>query len=133
MHLPSLPLWFSLFCLVLAIPNDYPTPTAPTTPSRLFTVAAFVSPYPSGTPGQISGITMRAQGGSFWLNPSNASVTGSPNTACTPQGGAQRNAGAACRKGNETVLWVDRWSLGWLVRSSFAAMVRVSRIRMETG
>jgi hypothetical protein len=42
---------------------------------RLFTVAAFRSPY---APGQISGTVMRAEGGIFWLDPLNPL----PDTGC---------------------------------------------------
>ena len=95
----------------LSIPTlvlgDYaPTPTSPPKPTRPFTVAAFLSPFPSGTNGSVSGVTMRAQAGSFWLDPLNSK----PNTGC---GGGYGKGG--CPLGNETVLWVDRFGQSWLV------------------
>lgn len=87
---------------------DYtPTPTRTPSPTRPFTVAAFLSPFPSGANGSISGVTMRAQGGSFWLNPLNAI----PSTGCGDSHGKGRN----CPPGNETVLWVDKHGEAWLV------------------
>ena len=82
-----------------------PNPTFPPEPTRrLFTVAAFMSPYPPA-PGHISGTRMRAEGGIFYLDPLNPL----PETGC---GDSNSN----CPPGNETVLWVDHLGQAWLVR-----------------
>jgi len=69
-------------------------------PTRLFTVGAFQSPYPVGK--GLTGLTMSAQGGSFFLNPANAT----PTTEC--------NGVNPCPLGTETVLFVDEYGNSWL-------------------
>jgi hypothetical protein len=86
-----------------------PSPTIPQSdsddktpkPTRLFTVAAFESPYPVGQ--GLTGITMRAQGGGFFLNPENS-------TASTECDGVN-----PCPPGKETVLFIDKHGKAWLV------------------
>jgi hypothetical protein len=104
-----------------AVADVQPTPSTPLPPTRLFTAAAFLSPYPAGTSGTISGVALRAQGGSFYLDPTKSK----PNTGC----GSLGNGGYSkkCPPGNETVLWVDRWSQTWLVSPSFAFWILVSQ------
>lgn len=86
-------------------PKPDPAPTSPPEPTRrLFTVAAFRSPY-APAPGQISGTVMRAEGGIFWLDPQNPL----PDTGC---GDSSKQD---CPPGNETVLWVDHLGQAWLV------------------
>jgi hypothetical protein len=90
-----------------AAPTCRPEPTR-----RLFTAAAFNSPWAPGTPGSISGAVMRAEGGSFWLDSQNPL----PDTSCvhsSKQGG--------CPPGNETVLWVDHNGQAWLVSLALAS------------
>lgn len=87
-----------LFNLTIARPSpviprsdsDDKTPKS----TRLFTVAAFESLYPVGQ--GLTGVTMRAQGGGFFLNTSNAI----PNTEC--------DGVNPCPPGNETVLFIDK-------------------------
>lgn len=74
-------------------------------PTRLFTVAAYESPYPVGQ--GVTGIPLRAQGGAFFLNPS--PTTAPPNTAC--------DGVKPCPPGNATVLFVDGDGRAWLVSS----------------
>jgi len=94
-------------------PKSDPTPTSRPEPSRrLFTVAAFYSPYPPGTPGQISGTEMRAEGGTFWLDPQNPL----PNTEC-----GDSSKQGDCPPGKETVLWVDHNGQAWLVSLALAS------------
>ncbi|KAF8865947.1 hypothetical protein BDZ45DRAFT_668354 [Acephala macrosclerotiorum] len=78
--------------------NKTPTPTYP------FTLAAFFSPYPPGTNGSVSGIRVRASGGSFWVNVLNQK----PATGCVGLRGSK------CPAGNETVVFVDSWGGAWL-------------------
>jgi hypothetical protein len=86
-----------------------PSPTIPQSdsddktpkPARLFTVAAYESPYPVGQ--GLAGITMRARGGSLFLNPENS-------TASTECDGVY-----PCPPGKETVLFVDKHGKAWLV------------------
>jgi hypothetical protein len=93
-------------------PKSDPAPTSPPEPTRrLFTVAAFRSPY-APAPGQISGTVMRAEGGIFWLDPLNPL----PETGC---GDSLREGD--CPPGNETVLWVDHLGQAWLVSCALAS------------
>jgi hypothetical protein len=74
-------------------------------PTRLFTVAAYQSPYPIGK--GLTGLTMSAQGGGFFLNPANAT----PTTEC--------NGVNPCPLGTETVLFVDEYGMAWLVSYAY--------------
>jgi hypothetical protein len=93
--------------------------TSPPEPTRrLFTVAAFRSPY-APAPGQISGTVMRAEGGIFWLDPLNSL----PDTGCEDS-----STQGHCPPGNETVLWVDHLGQAWLVRATFLIPVLYSHL-----
>jgi hypothetical protein len=93
-------------------PKSDPAPTSPPEPTRrLFTVAAFGSPY-APAPGQISGTVMRAEGGTFWLDPLNPL----PDTGC----GDSLKQGD-CPPRNKTVLWVDHLGQAWLVSCALAS------------
>jgi hypothetical protein len=70
-------------------------------PTRLFTVAAYQSPYPIGK--GLTGLTMSAQGGDFFLNPANDT----PTTEC--------DGVNPCPLGTQTVLFVDKYGKAWLV------------------
>jgi hypothetical protein len=98
-------------------------PTSPPEPTRrLFTVAAFMSPY-APAPGQISGTRMRAEGGIFWLDPLNPL----PDTGCGDSDSLKSKRGG-CPPGNESVLWVDRLGQAWLVRVTFLIPVLYSHL-----
>lgn len=120
MHAPLL----LLLSLLLHLTTALPSPTFPRsdsnsqnpTPTRPFTVAAFQSPYPPGTTNSLSGVTLRAQGGSFWLNPSNPS----PSTSSDANGGDGKGGHPP---GNETVLSVDRDGHAFLVRVSLILLL----------
>jgi hypothetical protein len=93
-------------------PKSHPATTSPPEPTRrLFTVAAFRSPY-APAPGQISGTKMRAEGGNFWLDPLNPL----PDTGC-----GDSSKEGDCPPGNETVLWVDHLGQAWLVSCALAS------------
>lgn len=83
--------------------NHSPTPILP------FTLAAFQSPWPPGYNGSgsngVSGVSVRAFGGTLWVNPSDST----PRTEC----GNLRES--KCPPGNETVLWVDVDGHAWMV------------------
>jgi hypothetical protein len=93
-----------------------PNPTSPPEPTRrLFTVAAFMSPY-APAPGHISGTRMRAEGGIFWLDPMNPL----PETGCgDSDSDFSKLKRGDCPPGNETVLWVDQLGQAWLVCVTF--------------
>lgn len=104
--LTALALLLQLTCASpTSINNKTPTPTTP------FTLAAFYSPYPPGSNASgsygVSGIRVRAFGGSFWVNPPNQKLA----TGCGELKGKK------CPPGNETVLFVDSWGQAWLVSS----------------
>jgi hypothetical protein len=121
MHLiPALPLLLLHSSLVSTVYSLSPSPRGSScdvkpTPSLPFTLAAFQSPWPpgsnvSGSSG-VSGIYVRASGGSLWVNKDNQK----PNTGCAGLKGSK------CPPGTETVLWVDVYGRAWMVSfSSFA-------------
>lgn len=80
-----------------------PSPASTPEPTRrLFTAAAFQSPWPP-KPGGLSGSILRVEGGTFWFDPWNSL----PSAGC--------GNSSDCPPGYETVLWVDRYSQAWLV------------------
>ncbi|KAH8594762.1 hypothetical protein B0O99DRAFT_595249 [Bisporella sp. PMI_857] len=86
MHFPN-------FLVILLLPLAL---AAKPTPVRPFIAAAFQSPYPSGSPGSLSGVPVTASGGKFYLNPD----TSGPKVTSS--------------NGTQTVFWVDLYGQAWL-------------------
>jgi hypothetical protein len=106
-----------------------PNPTSPPEPTRrLFTVAAFMSPY-APAPGHISGTRMRAEGGIFWLDPNNPlPETGCGDSDSDSDSSKSKSKEGGCPPGNETVLWVDHLGQAWLVWVTFLIPVEYSHL-----
>ena len=113
------------FPLLPSLISALPSPTLPQrdndvnhpTPIRPFTGAAFQSPCPVNSNASfcsagITGLTLRAQGGSFWLT----NEPQRPNTACSLTSSGSTEETKNCPPGNQTVLWVDKDGQARLVR-----------------